>query len=225
MASTVYTVVKNALREYDDSRGGSQEPIAPAVPLSSRHEAMIDMYHPHLAVAHDKKWLVPRLAAQKPEKYKAVDLPVYLMLQDYQALRSAVKVRLTDHEHLPDRTEDQKTYVKVCRAKLEIQPAAESTRKLQPVTLIYSVNPPPRGSRSHSASPFYVAINFFEASEPPLPFSLSDSEKVALMAMGATRDIQARPKPQDPTLRVTRVGLRALRRHMEASEGQSEKAP
>jgi hypothetical protein len=224
MASTVYALVINKLREGGESLSSARGPVPDAVEMSPRHEAITNMYFPYFAVANDAKWLRPRLEVRTPERYKNVDLPIAFMLEldDFAAIRSAVKVRLTDHEQLPDRTEDQRT--KVCRAKLIIEPVAKSTEPVEPITLIYSLNPTPRGSRLSSASPLYVPINFFEASESPLPFQLSDREKVELMAMGATNDIQAQPQPQAPTFRIKRVALRAFRRHIEITEASSEKA-
>ena len=222
MTTTVYTLAINSLAQGGKRSSDSQDSSFASVQISPRDQAVMDVYHPYAAVAQDRKWLMPRLAAGKPERYKAVSFPVYLMLNDFKVIRSAVKVRLADHEHLPDRTEDQRSYTKVCRAKLRIEPASAPNDGVETITLIYSINPSPRNSRSHSASPFYIAVNFFETSDPPLPFQLSDREKVFLMMFGATNDIEAQPRHQEPTLRITRVALRAFRRHMEAIEVASK---
>lgn len=214
---TVYMLVKNALREEGTS-GYDQEQKPLEFQISNRHQAMIDMYQPHIAIAFDKKWLRPRLEAEVPDTFKGENFAVYLMLKDYKAIRDAVSVNITQHEILPDRVEGERTYRKVCRAKLTITPTVHSSRAFESVHLTYSVNPPPRSSRTSAASPFYVAVNFFEATAPPLPFSLSDSEKVALMAMGAVKDIQAVPRPQNPETIVTKVALRAFRAYLEGKE-------
>ncbi|MFT3719605.1 hypothetical protein [Pseudorhodoferax sp.] len=224
MRTTVYTLVKNALRETGTSDDGqAQKPLA--LQISDRHQAMIDMYHPHVAIAVDGKWLRSRLETGAPDLFKGENFTAYLMLKNYGVIREAVSVSLAQHEPLPDRVEDKRTYKKVCRAKLTIAPNGQSSKKFESINLTYSVNPPPRSGRTSAASPFYVAVNFFEATEPPLPFSLSESEKVALMALGAVKDIRAVPRPQSPETRVIKIALRAFRAYMESEEATATEAP
>src|SRR5574343_1365273 len=175
---------------------------------------MVDLYHPHIAMAHDRAWLLPRLEALAPENLRHGDLGVYLMLHDYQVLRKALKIALTEHEHLPDLTEGTRTYKHVCRARLSIAPSNDPKAASEPITLIYSANAPPRSRRY----PLYIAVNLFEASEPPLSFALSGSERVMLMALGATRSMEAIAKPQTPEVRITKRGLRALRQYLAQEE-------
>ena len=224
MADTVYTLMKNALRHSGESTVDARDPTLAAVGTSSRHEAITDMYFPHLAIAQDRKWLQPRISARIPETLKHVELPVYLMMRDFEAIRRAVKVRLASYERVPKRTQDGRTYSKVCRATVFIEPTINSIRESDAITLTFSLNPTPRSNRESSASPIYAAINFFDATEAPLSFPLSDDEKIALMTMGATKDIQAQPKPQEPTLRLTKRALRAFRRYFESIEASSDEA-
>lgn len=221
---TVYTLVKNALREKrttdDDSE---QKPLA--WQMHHRQQALIDMYHPQAAIANDAKWLRSRLKAGAPDLFKGESFATYLMLNNYKVIREAVSVNLAEYEPLPDRVKGERTYKNVCRAKLTIIPNNQSSKKFESIQLTYSVNSPPRGSRTSSASPLYVPVNLFEVTEPPLPFSLSDSEKLALMALGAVKDIRAVPRPQSPQTRVTRMALRALRSYIESEEATHAEAP
>lgn len=41
--------------------------------------------------------------------------------------------------------------------------------------------------------------------------------------MGLTKDMQAQPLPQAPAMRISRLALRAFRRHIEITEASSEK--
>lgn len=216
MAEIVYKTVKNTFRDDGASKSDKGAPIRPAVQMSPRHEAMADVYHPHLMVAHDTQWLRSRLKDQAPEMYRDERLDIYLVLGNYEVIRRAISVRLSNYEHLPDITEDQRTYRKVCRAKLTIQPNIEAAKKAEPITLIYSLNAEPRSRRT----PLYIPINFFEATEPPLPFSLSDSERTALKMMG----FRGEPD-QDPILRIRRKALRGFRNYVEGTTALVEEAP
>lgn len=226
MESHVYTLVANAFdktsRPALQKASGSEakKEFPDAIPIPPRHQAILDAYHPFLSVDHDTMWLSPRLSAQMPERFQVIGLGSYLKMEKYKALRSALKVSLTDHEHLPDRTEGGRTYTKVCRARLWIEPTSKSAQKVEPITLIYSANSPPRTS-----VPIHIGINFFESSEAPLPFALTEMEKIELMMFGATRDKEARPLPQRPHARIQRVGLRALRHEIEAAEAGAKTSP
>jgi hypothetical protein len=221
MAAQVYTIVSRAFDDVSQSalqkaaQSASQKAFPAAIPVPPRHQAMIDAYQPFLAVDHDVMWLLPRLYARMPEGWQEIGLGTYLRKSNFRELRSEIRVRLTDHERLPDRTEGGINYTKVCRAKLWIESTSDSVPKVAPITLVYSANSPPRTS-----VPIHIGINFFEASEAPLPFSLTEMEKIQLMMFGATRDKEARPAPQRPLARIQRVGLRALRVHVEAAEAK-----
>lgn len=222
---TVYALVKNALGGSGKSVEGEQEQKPPALQFSNRDQAMMDMYFPHVAISVDKEWLRPRLEAQAPDLLKGENFGVYLMLKDYKVIREAVSVTLTQHEPLPDRVEGERTYRKVCRAKLSIAPTVQSTATFEPINLTYSVNPAPRGSRTSAASPFYVAVNFFEATETLLPLTLSDREKVLMMATRAVKDIKAVPRPQSPETRITKRAVRAFRSYLSSKETPVQESP
>jgi hypothetical protein len=226
MEAHVYTVMTRPFEKVPElvmqkaAQSASQKAFPAAIPVSPRHQAMLDAYHPVLSINNDVSWLLPRLYAKIPEGYQQYGLDFHLSRKSFQALRTEVKVRLTDHERLPDRTEGGITYTKVCRAKLWIEPASKPAPKVEPITLVYSAN-----SRPRSFVPMHIGINFFEASEAPLPFSLTEMEKVELMMFGATRDKQAQPRPQQPLSRIQRAGLRALRLQMEAAEAKGKTLP
>lgn len=226
MEAHVYTVMTRAFENVSQSalrkaaQSASQKSYPAAIPITPRHQAMMDAYHPFLAVDHDVMWLLPRLYAQMPEGFREIGLGTYLRKGNFRELRSEIKVRLTDHEHLPDRTEGGRTYTKVCRAKLWIESTSKSAPKVEPITLIYSAN-----SRPRTSVPIHIGINFFDSSEAPLPFALTEMEKIELMMLGATRDKEARPVTQRPLSRIQRIGLRALRLHVEAAEAKDRKQP
>ena len=224
MARTVYRLTAYALCDTG-SLLGYNSPIPTglfpaAMEMSPRHAAITDMYFPSRMIALDRNWLRPRIAAQMLERYRALNCLSSLIPDDFEAIRRAVGVRLVDHERLPDRMENGRTYTKVCRAKLIIEPAVQSDKVAEAITLTYSLNPSPlQNFRFHTnAGPFYVPVNFFEATEPPLLFPLSDNEKMALMTMGAARDIQAKPESPSPDLRIQRRALRAFREYFEHTE-------
>ena len=224
MEKTVYRLVKSSLAETRPS-GVIATQNGSVVEVSARHQAMMDMYHPYVAIAVDKKWLRLRLEAEAPEALKGDNFRLYLMLKNFKVVRDAVNVKLSNFVQLPDRVEGARTYRKVCRATLTITPTAQSLRTFEPIELTYSANPKPTSSRTSAANPIYIPINFFEATEPPLPFELSDSEKVVLIAMGATKDIRAIPRSQSPDTRITRQALRAFRASLEGKHPPAMEAP
>ncbi|KQV54057.1 MULTISPECIES: hypothetical protein [unclassified Duganella] len=226
MESHVYTVISKAFEKVSEralqkaAQSASQKAFPTAIAVTPRQQAMVDAYQPFLAVDHDVMWLLPRFYAQMPEGWQNLGVAFYLRMNDFKALRSEIKVRLTDHEKLPDRSEGEISYTKVCRAKLWIESTSKSGQKPEPITLIYSAN-----SRPRTSVPIHIGINFFEASEAPLPFSLTEMEKLELMMYAAIRNKEAQPMPQRPLSRIQRVGLRALRLHMEAAEAKERALP
>jgi hypothetical protein len=217
------TVYLLASRAFDEDRQASiksrDRHHGDAVEFSDRDEAITDFYFPYFATLNDRRWLRPRLEAQVPENYRAAGVSIFLMRSNFKAIRKAVKVRLIDHVHLPDRTENSVLYTKVCRATLLIQPTIESAKPTTPITLTYSANAAPRHSGLH------IDVNFFEATVPPLSFPLSDKEKLMLFALGVRKEaLQAVPGSRAPIPAVTQRALRAFRRYLEAMDVSSAKA-
>ena len=214
MQATIFSEVRAAFRS--DGNPPIEDlpfPEPESVPMTSRQMQINEAYLPRFSIRSDVQWLKYRIAAQVAQRHRIHPFPLYLMLDNSAILRKGVRIRLSDHEALPDRREGERVFTKVCRAKLWIEPALEDGQEGVPVTLTYSLNAPPTASKLHGANPFYVAVNFFEASEPPLPFELSREEKA--MLLGARRDLKAEPAPQDVDTLVVRRTLRALRRYYE----------
>lgn len=223
MTETVFALAKSDFSDVGSMPDSRSVELKPSLEIDDRHSALNDRYFPSLAMEYDLMWLAPRILQLVPDDQKEYGRSLLLGLHDYEILRRAIQVRLTDFEELPDRNEDGRIYKKVCRAKLWITPKLDHPPQPTPVTVIYSLNPPPRASKLHGANHFYVAVNFFDAEEPALPFEPSSGEKLTLMMFGATKGMDAVPKKQSPEMIIERRALRATRLYYQAYFDQDNK--
>lgn len=190
MAETIYSMTK---WQFWDGVGDSTETMndVPESPQNTEwskiKEQVTDLYFPHVAMRLDARWLKNRIPEGVDERFKILNVSTYLMLDNWAALRKAVRIRMTDHEHVPDQVKDQVLYKNVCRANVWIEPVGLPEQAETSVRVTYSVNPPPRSTRTHAAGPFYVAVAFLSASESPLKVELTNQDKIMLMAMGVRR--------------------------------------
>ncbi|MCC4104947.1 hypothetical protein [Serratia ureilytica] len=210
MEETVYSMVARSLSyPFHDA---AVVPDA-MLDLPERAKAVIGLYNPDYVIWLDSEWLRRYFEAQNVGRYQHSDVTVYLMLRNFDNFRKAVQIHLVDYEPLSDRTIAGRRYTKVCRAKLLIGAAAAPSGTITPITVTYSLNPEPQSSRLQKASPFYIAVNFFDVEVPQL--ALSDIEKVQLMAMGITTGRQEKPVSLKPEVQVLRLALNAVRHSLE----------
>ncbi len=216
--TTVYSVIKNSAREDGDPPAHvvARRRLPPDVSLSERHQAMLDVYHPQVTAAYLRDRFRVKIAQRVPHRYKEFEVPLILAMDNFAMLRQVIDVRLSDITPLPD--DEAKAYgdKQICRAQLNITPRHPTARPRRALNITYGINPPPRSSRSNSASPLYIAISPFEVKPAALGFQLSDSEKVALMATGATRSLEAQPREYDATDVILSHAFQAALTHLEA---------
>lgn len=216
--TTVYSVIKNATREDGDPPAHvvARRKLPPDVSISERHQAMMDVYQPQVPAAYFRERFRVKIAQRVPHRYKELEVPLILAIDDFAMLRQVIDVRLSDITVLPNNEAMAYGDKQICRAKLNITPRHPPTRPRRALNITYGINPPPRSSRSHSASPLYIAISPFEVKPAALGFQLSDSEKVALMATGATKSLEAKPREHDARDVIVSHASQAALTHLEA---------
>lgn len=210
MEETLYSMVARSLSSpFHDAAVVSDT----VLDLPERAKAVIGLYNPGYAIWLDSEWLRRYFEAQNVGRYQHSDVTVYLMLRNFENFRKAVQIHLADYEPLSDRTIEGRRYTKVCRAKLLIGATAAPSGTITPITITYSLNPEPQSTRLKKASPFYIAVNFFDVEVPQL--ALSDIEKVQLMAMGISTGRQEKPVSHKPEVQILRLALNAVRHSLE----------
>jgi hypothetical protein len=186
----------------------------PSLKLTDRNQQITDAYFPSLSMRNDAEWLKYAIAPTVPAQRKFLGFRLFFSMDSWAVLRKAIDIRITDYEDMPHRTVDARVYKKICKAKIWISPKDTENLAAKPVIVTYSINSKPRSSRT----PFYIPVNYFEASAPPLSFELSKAEEVilsmSLLYPSLLRGTKQAPVHDAQTI-LTLHALRALRQHYE----------
>lgn len=219
---SILRAVAGSFREKDETAAQdiAQRDLGAQPDIPPRHQAMMNRYHPEVSLFQALPRAAIHLARRVPKEYKELDLPLILQTRQFSLLGQSLDIRLTDRVARVGTDEDETRGRKLCSASLHIGPRHGDDRQATPLKVRYTLNPPPRSSRT----PFYVPMSEIQADPPELGFELSDSEKTALMMMGATRDMQARPRQHDGLTLILNQALRALLIDLEAT-ASSHPAP
>jgi hypothetical protein len=211
VTSIIFTLINNQF-SYDETltlQKITQEPYIEEK-VDDRSAAILKKYSPQALMLHQLVDIAHIIAVQAPEELKDYDLHLYLAMHDMRVLREALSIQMNNMKTLPERVEDGKTYKKVCSATVIINTHDKSLYQASPLTVIYAVNPLPTSSKLHGRNTLYIPVHFFDVSEPPLAFELSNREKVEMMAYGAIKNMQAVPNPQTPNILLAKHGVDAL---------------
>lgn len=212
---SIFRALARSFREEGDTAAQeiAQRDMGPPLQVSARHQAMMHRYHPQVSLLQTLPRAAIHLARRVPPEHQAFDLPLILQTRHFSLLLRSLDIRLVDPVTRAGTEDDDQRGRKLCSATLHIQPRHGKAPQLSPLKVRFTLNPPPRSGRT----PFYVPVAAVEADPPALSFELSDSEKVALMATGATRDMQAVPRQHDGFTLILTHAMRALLIDLEAT--------
>lgn len=212
---SILRAVARSFREKNETSAQeiAQRDMGPAPDIPPRHQAMMNRYHPEVSMFRALPRAAVRLAQRVPDEDRELDLPLILQTRQFSLLGQSLDIRLTDQVTRIGTEEDEKRGRKLCSASLHIRPRHGGGQQVTPLKVRFTLNPPPRSSRT----PFYVPMSEIQADPPELGFELSDSEKTALMITGATRDMQAIPKQHDGLTLILNQAMHALLTDLEAT--------
>lgn len=201
----VHATLKSSTRDGKDTPIKVIAQATPRLPMrpTLRHQAMLDVFHPNVSADSLQAEFNTEIAKRVPASYQDFELPLALAIEDYMLIRQLIVVKLSNVEVISVQEAQQYGKSQVCRAQLHIMPRHGDQERFRPLSITYAMNAPPR------RSDFYIPVDLLEATPPPLPFQLSDSEKVSLMALGATKDLQAIPRRHSPSTVVLNHALQA----------------